>query len=185
MGNSQRFRELYKKATKRPYGYFLVDNHPRTSEAIHFRTHLLFSEPQPINILQSLKSKTMCSERGQGKGMLHIPCNTTGPPTHLWQRLTDQTQDLREGTLQIRWRLGHPRPTLKQSLAEKGTTSQVRCPTKNGHQRVDSGLCDSGDPGYQSLLGHFLPTGNQFSACQIQSQRIEQNIRTVPKQKYQ
>lgn len=56
MGDSQGFWELYKKATERPYGYLLVDNHPRTDEAIRFRTHLSLDEPQPITVLQAIKT---------------------------------------------------------------------------------------------------------------------------------
>ena len=52
MGDSRGFWELYKKATEQPYGYLLIDNHPRTDEAIRFRTHLLVDDPQPITVLQ-------------------------------------------------------------------------------------------------------------------------------------
>ena len=52
MGDSQAFWELYKKATAQPYGYLLIDNHPRSDEAIRFRTHLLVDESSPITVLQ-------------------------------------------------------------------------------------------------------------------------------------
>ena len=52
MGDSQAFWELYKNATAKPYGYLLIDNHPRSEEAIRFRTHLLVDESSLITVLQ-------------------------------------------------------------------------------------------------------------------------------------
>lgn len=52
LGDSQAFWQLYKKATDRPFGYLVVDNHPMTEEAIRFRTHLFLDEPEPVTVLQ-------------------------------------------------------------------------------------------------------------------------------------
>lgn len=53
LGDSQAFWEIYKRATDNPYGYLVVDNHPRTPEALRFRTHLLLDEPQPVTVLHT------------------------------------------------------------------------------------------------------------------------------------
>lgn len=55
LGNSQAFWELYQKATQKPFGYLLIDHHPRTDEALRFRTNLLLDEPGPVTVLQPQK----------------------------------------------------------------------------------------------------------------------------------
>lgn len=53
LGDSTSFLEIYKRATSKPFGYVLVDNHPRTDEAIQFRTNLLLDEKEPITVFQT------------------------------------------------------------------------------------------------------------------------------------
>ena len=47
------FWQMYQKAAHRPFGYFMIDHHPRTNEAICFRTHTLLDEPEPVTVLQA------------------------------------------------------------------------------------------------------------------------------------
>ena len=57
LGNSQAFWQLYQKATQTPFGYLVIDHHPRTDEAIRFRTHVLLDEPEPVTVLQPTSSQ--------------------------------------------------------------------------------------------------------------------------------
>jgi len=52
LGDSQAFWQMYQKATHQPFGYLVIDHHPRTKEAIRFRTHILLDEPEPVTVLQ-------------------------------------------------------------------------------------------------------------------------------------
>lgn len=53
-GDSKSFFGVYQKATERPYGYLVVDHHPRTDESIRFRTNVLLDEPEPVTVLQPM-----------------------------------------------------------------------------------------------------------------------------------
>jgi len=53
LGDSRAFWQMYEKATRRPIGYLVIDHHPRTEEAIRFRTHMLLDEPEPVTVFQA------------------------------------------------------------------------------------------------------------------------------------
>ena len=57
LGDSQAFWQLYQKATHQPFGYLVIDHHPRTDEAIRFRTHVLLDEPEPVMVLQPASAR--------------------------------------------------------------------------------------------------------------------------------
>ena len=57
LGNSQAFWQLYQKNTQNPFGYLVIDHHPRTDEAIRFRTRILLDEPRPMTVLQPTSSQ--------------------------------------------------------------------------------------------------------------------------------
>lgn len=47
---------MYQQATHRPFGYLVIDRHPRTDETIRFRTHILLDEAEPVTVLQAATS---------------------------------------------------------------------------------------------------------------------------------
>ena len=57
LGDSEAFWPVYKRATEKPFGYLLTDHHPRTDDAIRFRTHLLIDDPEPLTVLQPAQKK--------------------------------------------------------------------------------------------------------------------------------
>ena len=57
LGDSEAFLPIYKKATEKPYGYVLADHHPRTDDAIRFRTQPLINDPEPLTVLQPAQRK--------------------------------------------------------------------------------------------------------------------------------
>ena len=60
--------------------------------------------------------------RQQQRGSTRHPShpNWTQQRADLQRRMGHQQERWKETTRRIRWRLGHPRPTLKQSLGGKG-----------------------------------------------------------------
>ena len=56
LGDSRAFWEVYQQATHRPFGYLVIDHHPRTDETIRFRTHILLDEAEPVTVLQAATS---------------------------------------------------------------------------------------------------------------------------------
>ena len=43
-GKAKCLMEAYAKATREPFSYLVLDLHPETPDALHFRTHVLPSE---------------------------------------------------------------------------------------------------------------------------------------------
>ena len=56
VGDSQAFWQVYQQATHRPFGYLVIDHHPRTDKTIRFRTHILLDEAEPVTVLQAATS---------------------------------------------------------------------------------------------------------------------------------
>ena len=55
LGDAKTFMPLYERATTEPYGYLVVDHHPKTSEEIRFRFNILPDEPGFVRVLRPIK----------------------------------------------------------------------------------------------------------------------------------
>lgn len=68
LGDSRAFWQMYKKATHRPFGYLVIDHHPRTDEVICFHTHILLDEAEPVMVLQA-KPPTRSKKDKKGRAL--------------------------------------------------------------------------------------------------------------------
>lgn len=53
LGDSRTFWQVYQQAMHRPFGYLVINHHPRIDETIRFCTHILLDEPEPVTVLQA------------------------------------------------------------------------------------------------------------------------------------